>query len=124
MIPWAPPPEFDEYQVIRPLGRGAMGQVYLAEDTLLRRPVALKFMLGEPDEAARQRFYVEARAIARLSHPNVVAIYRVGELRRRLYLVSEFVRGVSLAELERPLPWARALEIGIGLARGLAAAHR
>ena len=79
-----------------------MGQVYLAYDTLLERQVAVKFIARqEPDPPLREQFFVEARAIARLSHPNVVAIYRVGEVRRRPYLVSEFVRGRSLAELDQ-----------------------
>src|SRR4051812_4815264 len=91
-----PPAELEEYRLLRPLGHGAMGQVYLAHDTLLDRPVAIKFIAGDPDPAARERFFVEARAIARLSHPNVVAIHRVGEVRGRPYLVSELVRGTPL----------------------------
>ncbi|WP_437629862.1 nSTAND1 domain-containing NTPase [Sorangium sp. So ce854] len=122
---WSPPDEFEEYRVLRPLGRGAMGQVYLAEDRLLDRLVAVKFIAAEsPSEAARQRFFAEARAVARLSHPNVVAVHRFGEVRRRPFLVSEYVRGTSLDRLDRPLPWGEALSIGVGLARGLAAAHR
>ncbi|WP_433926463.1 SUMF1/EgtB/PvdO family nonheme iron enzyme [Sorangium cellulosum] len=122
---WSPPDEFEEYRVLRPLGRGAMGQVYLAEDRLLDRLVAVKFIAAEsPSEAARQRFFAEARAVARLSHPNVVAVHRFGEVRRRPFLVSEYVRGAGLDRLDRPLPWAEALSIGVGLARGLAAAHR
>jgi serine/threonine protein kinase/formylglycine-generating enzyme required for sulfatase activity len=116
---------FEEYRLLRPLGRGAMGEVYLAHDTLLDRPVAVKFIVGvAPAEAQRERFRNEARAIARVQHPNVVDIYRVGEVQRHPYLVSEFLRGESLDRLSKPLPWQRALEIGIGLARGLAAAHR
>ncbi|WP_437685185.1 nSTAND1 domain-containing NTPase [Sorangium sp. So ce176] len=122
---WSPPDEFEEYRVLRPLGRGAMGQVYLAEDRLLDRLVAVKFIAAaSPSETARQRFFAEARAVARLSHPNVVAVHRFGEVRRRPFLVSEYVRGTGLDRLDRPLPWAEALSIGVGLARGLAAAHR
>lgn len=122
---WTPPPSIGEYQLVRLIGRGGMGQIYLAEDTLLERPVAVKFVaMIRPDERARQRFHVEARAAARLSHPNVVAIHRVGEHDGRPYLVTEFVRGQTLAELARPVPWKQALRIGQGLARGLAAAHR
>jgi formylglycine-generating enzyme required for sulfatase activity len=102
-----------------------MGQVYLAEDTLLERPVALKLIASvRPDEAARQRFHAEARAIARLSHPNVVAVHRVGEVDGRPYLVTELVRGQTLAELPRPIARETLSRIGLGLARGLAAAHR
>ena len=122
---WAPPSEFEEFRLLKPLGRGAMGQVFLAYDTLLERKVAVKFIAGkEPDPVLREQFFVEARAIARLSHPNVVAIHRVGEVRRRPYLISELVHGRSLAEVEKPVDAARLVEIGIGLARGLAAAHR
>lgn len=120
-----PPRSFDGYVLSRKIGQGNMGQVFLATDTLLDRPVALKFIsVADADEEARQRFLVEARAIARLQHPNVVAIYRVGEVSGHPYLASEFVRGEPLDRLERPVPWARALAIGVGIARGLAAAHR
>jgi formylglycine-generating enzyme required for sulfatase activity len=122
---FAPPPVIGEYRIVGLAGKGGMGQVYLAHDTLLERPVALKLIAQKrPDEQARRRFAIEARAIARLSHPNVVAVYRVGEVEGRPYLVSEFVRGKSLAELAKPIPWERALAIGVGLSRGLSAAHR
>ncbi len=122
---WKPPETFEEYRVLRAVGRGAMGHVYLAHDTLLDRPVAVKFIAAEePDADTRERFYIEARAVARLQHPNVVAVYRVGEVRRRPYLVSEYLRGESLDQMSKPVDWRRALEIGIQLARGLAAAHR
>ncbi|MDC0713173.1 SUMF1/EgtB/PvdO family nonheme iron enzyme [Stigmatella sp. ncwal1] len=124
----APPLEFEEYRLRQPLGRGSMGQVYLAHDTLLDRLVAVKFVVtsGEAplDEATRSRFFQEARAIARLQHPNVVAIHRVGEVHRQPYLVSEFIRGTPLDQLALPVEGPRVLQIGIGLARGLAAAHR
>lgn len=125
---WEPPQEFGEYRLVRLLGRGAMGQVYLADDLLLGRPVAVKFIAPkdgrEPDEAQRERLVQEARAIARLQHPNVVTVFRVGSVRGRPYLVSEFVRGQTLAHLEKPVPVAQVLSIGLQLARGLAAAHR
>src|SRR5262249_47491363 len=75
-------------------------------------------------EAARQRFLTEARAAARVQHPNIIAVYRVGEIGARPYLISEYVRGDSLDTIARPVAWPRLLEIAIGLARGLAAAHR
>src|SRR6185295_16746222 len=87
------------------------------------RPVAIKLLALERREAARARFLVEARAVARLSHPNVVTIHRVGEIDDRPYLVNEFVRGQSLDAVVKPLDWRRALELAIGLARGLEAAH-
>jgi serine/threonine protein kinase len=120
---FSPPTEVAEYRIVRLLGRGAMGQVYLAHDTLLDRPVAIKFIAAEPSSAIRERFLVEARAIARLTHPNVVSVYRVGEHAGRPYLVSEFVRGQSLAELAKPVSVEQALKIGLGLSAGLRAAH-
>ncbi|WP_342378690.1 SUMF1/EgtB/PvdO family nonheme iron enzyme [Myxococcus stipitatus] len=126
--PLEPPREFEEYQVLRRLGRGAMGQVFLARDTLLDRLVAVKFIAtpggGLPDAVARARFFQEARAIARLQHPNVVAIHRVGEVRGQPYLVSELVRGEPLDRLVLPLEGRQVLTLAVGLSRGLAAAHR
>jgi len=122
---WTPPEHFDGYRIQRLIGRGGMGQVHLARDLLLDRPVAIKFIsAADPDPKARERFLVEARAIARLQHPNVVSIYRVGEAQGVPYLVSEYVDGQSLTRLQRPLPWRKALSIGMGIARALAAAHR
>ena len=118
-------PALEEYRLLRRIGQGAMGCVYLAHDALLDRPVAIKFLAGlVHSAAARQRFLIEARAIARLTHPHVVSIYRSGEWLGHPFLVSEYVRGQSLEHLERPLPAARVRELGLGLSRGLAAAHR
>ncbi len=122
---WEPPTSFDEYRIVRLLGHGAMGRVYLAHDALLDRSVAIKFLGAlEVGNGVRERFFTEARAVARLSHPNVVAVHRAGEVRRRPYLVSEYVSGTSLDLIAKPLAWERIVKIGIGLARGLASAHR
>ncbi len=122
---WTPPQQFGEFRLLRPLGRGAMGQVYLGHDTQLDRRVAIKFLANtEASAGARERLFVEARAIARLQHSNVVAIHRVGEVDQRPYLVSEFVAGKSLDRVPTPMPWQHVLGIGLSLARGLAAAHR
>ncbi|WP_437543791.1 alpha/beta fold hydrolase [Sorangium sp. So ce367] len=124
-LSWAPPSAFDDYRVVRPLGRGGMGQVYLAHDEVLDRPVALKFVAADsPDPRTIERLRVEARAIARLQHPNVVAVYRIGEVRGRPYIAYEFVEGEPLELLPKPIPWPAALRLALGLARGLAAAHR
>ncbi len=122
---FTPPKEFDGYRLLRLLGRGGMGQVFLAHDTVLDRRVAIKLIapIGA-STALRTRFLVEARAIARLTHPNVVAIYRVGEVMGRPYLASEFIRGQGLERLAKPMSGARVFEIALGLARGLGAAHR
>src|SRR4051812_22679989 len=121
---WRPPDEFEEYRLVRLLGRGTMGEVYLAHDSLLDRPVAVKFVQAARDPVARARFFNEARAIARLQHPNVVAIYRIAEVAGHPYLVSEYVRGRPLDQLDRPAPSRQVVEIALDLARGLAAAHR
>ena len=119
------PIELDEYQLLRPLGRGAMGTVYLAHDTVLDREVAIKWIaMIEPSAEVRSRFLLEARAIARLQHPNVASVYRVGQIDGRPYLVCEYVRGQSLDHLPKPVPRERLLALAIGLTRGLDAAHR
>jgi serine/threonine protein kinase/tetratricopeptide (TPR) repeat protein len=124
LVGWQPPAEFDGFRVVRLLGAGAMGRVYLARETMLERDVAVKFIAAEkPEPAALERFLIEARAVARLQHPNVVSVYRIGEVEGRPYVVSELVTGKSLDQLELPLPWKRVLAIGLGLARGLAAAQ-
>lgn len=118
-------PPIEEYRLLNQLGRGAMGRVFLAEDTLLCRTVALKFPLRlETVPHAKERFLNEARAIARLSHPNVVAIHRVADVGGILFIVSEYIRGQTLDRLPKPLAWTQVLQIGLDLARGLAAAHR
>jgi serine/threonine protein kinase len=120
-----PPAQIDEYEIIRPLGRGATGQVYQALDTVLGRSVAVKVLASaQPSQASCNRFLIEARAIARLQHPNVLAIHRVGVIDGRPYLVEEFLRGESLDQIPLPLSWQRVLDIAVQLARGLAAAHR
>ena len=102
-----------------------MGVVFLGHDLVLDRPVAIKFLNNvDADPRARERFLTEARAAARIHHPNVMAIYRVGELEGRLYIIGEYIRGQSLSELPRPIPWQAALKIAVGLARGLSCAHR
>ena len=119
------PAQLDEYRLIRPIGHGSMGQVYLAYDTLLQRQVAIKWLVSvEPDAAAQARFLTEARAIARLHHPNVLSIYRIGQSGTRWYLISEFVHGRSLDKLTTPVPPQQAMAIAHGLAQALAVAHR
>ncbi len=72
---WSPPKAFDEYRLLWPLGRGGMGAVYLGHDMLLDRAVAIKFISSiNPDAVSREQFLTEARAAARLQHPNVVTV--------------------------------------------------
>ena len=115
------------YQVLARLGAGGMGEVYLAYDARLDRRVALKSpsdaWLADPD--ARSRVQREARAAARLSHPNIAAVYDVLEADGRPFIVMEYVEGETLAALlaRGRLPLERALAIGITLCDALAAAH-
>jgi serine/threonine protein kinase/WD40 repeat protein len=116
------------YRLLGVLGRGGMGLVYRAHDPQLGRNVALKVLLPElaADPDARNRFLREARAVASLSHNNIVAIHQVGEAEGVPYLVMELLSGMSLAEwLARggKATVAQVLRIGRDVARGLAAAH-
>ncbi len=102
-----------------------MGAVYLGHDMLLDRAVAIKFISAiNPDAVSREQFLTEARAAARLQHPNVVTVYRVGEIEGRPYIIQEYIRGQSLERAKKPFPWQQVLDLAIGLSRGLAAAHR
>ena len=118
----------DHFRIMRPLGRGGMGQVFLARDTQLGRRVALKVIHPErvASEAAVERFRFEARTTARFNHPNIVAIYAVGEARGRQYLALELVEGQTLRErLRDARPGLKeTLRIARAMARGVAEAHR
>lgn len=116
------------YRLIRELGRGGMGTVYLAIDEALDREVAVKVLRGEPtDKRGAARFAWEARAAARVRHENVARIHLVAKVvDGPSYLVMELIKGISLRELIReigPLPPRRAAALCAQAARGLAAAH-
>ena len=115
------------YEVLARLGAGGMGEVYLAYDARLDRRVALKSPSDEwlTDPEARPRLQREARAAARLSHPNIAAVYDVLEADGRPFIVMEYVEGETLASLlaRGRLPLERALALGISLCDALAAAH-
>jgi serine/threonine protein kinase len=115
------------YEILSPLGAGGMGEVYRARDTRLGRDVALKIL---PESFAREtdrlrRFEQEARAVAALNHPNILAIHDIGEQDGSPFLVSELLEGESLrAALDRgALPQRKTIEYGVQIAQGLAAAH-
>jgi serine/threonine-protein kinase len=114
-------------RVLRQLGAGGMGEVYLAEDLALERRVAFKFLAPHhaASAEARARFEREARAMAAISHPNVVTIHQVGEAEGRPYLLMEYVEGRSLKELlkEEALNVEHALDLALQLASGLARVH-
>jgi len=115
------------YEILSPLGSGGMGEVYRAKDTRLGREVALKILPGsfaaEPDRL--RRFEQEARAVAALNHPNILAIHDIGQHDGSPFLVSELLEGETLrAVLDRGTQAQRkTLEYGVQIAHGLAAAH-
>lgn len=120
------PTRVGRYQVLRTIGQGGMGVVYTAYDATLDRIVALKMLRGDRSGPAEVgRFIREARALARLSHPNIVAIHEVGAASRDVFLAMEYVRGQTLrqrlASRGGPLP---VVAIFTQVARGLQAVHQ
>jgi eukaryotic-like serine/threonine-protein kinase len=116
------------YRLERPLGYGGMATVYLARDSELGRPVAVKLLAENAagDDGLRERFVREARLAARLSHPNVVSVFDAGEDGGRPYIVMEHVEGETLSDLlarRGPLPAEDARTLALQAARGLAHAH-
>lgn len=115
---------FGRYRIVGIVGEGGMGRVHLAEDETLRRSVALK-VLKSTDDSSRRRFLREARAAARVSHPNLCPIYEVGEHDAQPYIVMELLAGETLAtRLKRgPLPPEEAVALALDLLEALAALH-
>ena len=115
------------YEVIGPLGAGGMGEVYRARDERLDRDVAIKVLPERfaKDPAALARFEREAKALAALSHPNVLGILDFGRHEGVAYAVTELLEGETLrARLARSTPsWREAVEVGVAIADGVAAAH-
>src|SRR5262245_11216479 len=115
------------FRIIRPLGHGAMGEVYLAEDLKLGRQVALKLLpLEFQHDAERVRWFErEARAAAALNQPNIVIVHEIGESAGRIFIASEFIDGETLAQrLARSTPSVtETAELGAHIASALAAAH-
>lgn len=115
------------YEIVAALGAGGMGEVYRARDPRLGREVAVKVLPPEVarDADRRARFEREARAVAALSHPNILALHELGTEGEQLYVVTELLEGETLADRLRQgaLPPRKAVEIAIAIARGLAAAH-
>ncbi|MBI5533082.1 MAG: protein kinase [Deltaproteobacteria bacterium] len=137
--PTAAPPEapsgclpsgvmLDHFKILRMLGRGGMGEVYLARDTRLGRKVALKLVrpdaLGLPD--AQDRFLFEATATAQFQHPNIVTVYHVGRYQSRPYLALEHIDGRTVREWMETdrLAFKEALRVGLAVADAMQEAHR
>ena len=115
------------YKLLTVVGHGGMGVVFKAEDTKLRRTVALKFLPEEigRDPEAKKRFLREAQAAAILDHPNICPVYEVDESEEEMFLTMAFIEGLSLKEriAEGPLPLIEVLGIAVQAAEGLEAAH-
>jgi serine/threonine protein kinase len=115
------------YIVRRTIGHGGMGIVYLALDTRLDRPVAIKMLAPKytRDPQQRERLRREAKAAARLSHPGIATVYSLEEYEDTLYMVSEYVQGNTLLQLmaENPFPISALLDVAVQITRALKAAH-
>src|ERR1039457_6875335 len=114
------------YEILAPIGKGGMGEVYKARDTRLHRDVAIKVLpQAFATEAARERFQREARAASALNHPNICAVYDVGEAAGHPFLVMELLNGKTLREhiSGRPLDIPTTLELSLEVADAMDAAH-
>ncbi len=119
--------QISHYQLKNKLGRGGMGEVWLAVDTLLARHVALKILPGSLvyDDEARLRFQREVKAVTVLNHPNIITVFETGEEGRQLYQVMEYVEGETVRELieKGNIPVEKSLDIIKQALMGLNAAH-
>src|SRR6187431_479863 len=123
----APGTHLGRYEIVSPLGAGGMGEVYRARDSRLDRDVAIKIL---PESVARDperlaRFEREAKAVAALSHPNILALHDAGTEDGTTFAVMELLDGETLRDrlASGPLPVRRAIDTAVQVARGLAAAH-
>jgi serine/threonine protein kinase/tetratricopeptide (TPR) repeat protein len=126
----SPPTALGRYEVSEEIGRGGMGVVYAAYDPELDRKVAIKLMRPETSESisaseGRARLMREAQAMARISHPNVIAVHDVGTIGEQVFIAMEYVEGCTLRQwlAERNQPWREVLGMFVQAGRGLAAAH-
>src|SRR5690242_4784476 len=123
------PPEFiAHYRILRTLGKGGMGEVFLAEDTKLHgRKVALKVLPQEltRSESRLRRFKQEARAVLALNHPNILTVFEIGEFDNSYYMATEYIEGESLRHClwREPLRVDEALGVALQVSMALEAAH-
>jgi Tol biopolymer transport system component len=126
LTPLAPGTQIGSYRVEAQVGQGGMGVVYRAFDTRLNRVVAIKFLANElSDREARLRFQREARMVSSLNHPHILTVFDAGEFEGRQYLVTEFIDHGTLRDWARHprRSWQEVLELLVGVADGLDAAH-
>ena len=109
--------QYGRYRIVKELGKGSMGVVYQAHDPQIDRSVALKVL--RPDrvtsETFRHRFLKEARAVGRLSHPNIVVVYDIGEDHGTVYISMEFLEGKPLSDLVQQERFAEAEAVEVGI---------
>lgn len=122
------PEKFGQYRVLKLLGKGGMGNVYLAEDPILKRRVAIKTLRPElaMHQVSKERFLREACMVSAIKHEHIVTIYNVGEEQGIPYLAMEYLEGQSLEEIiqkKKRLNWIQIMRLGREIARGLAVAH-
>jgi eukaryotic-like serine/threonine-protein kinase len=119
----------NQYKIISPIGKGGMGEVFLAQDTKLDRKVAIKFLNEEfsKDADKLNRFIQEAKAVSALNHPNILTVYEIGENDESNFIVTEFIEGKTLRENLSPKKTNSLnsiLKIGVQVAEALSAAHQ
>ncbi len=116
------------YKILEKLGEGGMGVVYKAEDTKLKRTVALKFLPPHISESGeeKERFIHEAQSASALNHPNITTIHEIDEFEGQMFIVMEYCEGNTLKQIieKETLPIKRVLDIGIQVCEGLTAAHK
>jgi serine/threonine protein kinase len=122
-----PGAKLDGYEILGPVGAGGMGEVYRARETTLKRDVAIKVLpeYWSRDPERLRRFEHEAQATAALNHPNIVSIFHVGQYDGSPYIVTELLHGETLRERipHGPMRLREVIDVGVDIARGLAAAH-
>ncbi len=119
--------EVGHYEILKLIGKGGMGEVYLARDRILKRNIALKLLpfYYTQNEGRLRRFQREAQAASALNHPNIITIYELGSVNDQQFIATELIEGGTLREqiARGPMPITKAVDIAIQTARALAAAH-
>lgn len=120
--------EIGHYKIIKFIGKGGMGEVYLAEDKTLDRKIAIKFIDEKfvNEKSSLNRFFSEARSASAFNHPNIITVYEIGEFEKRPFIVTEFIDGITLKEYlsEKKPDLIEILDIAIQVASALSAANK